>query len=254
MNKEVLKINAERKEIIEETIADETFLTINLDEKELLTLSCTPEKLKELCAGFLYSAGLIHSLEDIETIDINTETMISDIELKGPDFNFDIVFKRVYTSGCGKGVLFPHVLDLAHRDIIKSNFTIPSETITRLMTTFERKSDTYRKTGGVHSAALSSGESILAFSEDIGRHNALDKVIGEALYNDLNMSELLVITSGRISSDVLYKVQKMRSPVIISRSAPTGLAIEIAENLNITLIGFARGRRMNVYTAKERVV
>jgi len=254
MKKEVLKINAERKEIIKDTVTDEIFLTINLDKKELLTLSCTPGKLKELCAGFLYSAGLIHSLEDIESIYINTQTMISDIKLKDKGLNFDYLFKRVYTSGCGKGVLFPNVLDLAHRNIIKSNFTIPSGKIARLMKIFEKKSVMFRETGGVHSAALSNGESILAFSEDIGRHNALDKVIGEALYNDLNLAELLVLTSGRISSDVMYKVQKMRSPIIISRSAPTGLAIELAEKLHITLIGFARGLRMNVYTANERVV
>jgi len=151
-------------------------------------------------------------------------------------------------------MLFYNVLDLAHKKIVMKNSKIHSEKITELMRTFEKKSITYKKTGGVHYAALCDEENIFAFCEDIGRHNAIDKIIGEALYKNLNMEELIVLTSGRISSEVMFKVQKMGSAVIISRGAPTGLAVQLADKWNVTLVGFVRGHRMNVYTAKERIL
>lgn len=131
--------------------------------------------------------------------------------------------------------------------------TLQSQQITVLMKAFDKKSAVFKKTGGVHSAALCDGERIVSFQEDIGRHNAIDKIIGDALYNNLNMADLIVLTSGRISSDVMFKVQKMESAVIVSRSAPTDLAVKLAKQWNVTLVGFARGKRMNVYSAPERI-
>ncbi|MBT4483177.1 MAG: formate dehydrogenase accessory sulfurtransferase FdhD [Candidatus Latescibacteria bacterium] len=254
METDVLRIDSGRKENIRDIVTDEVILTIHLNERELLTLLCSPGNLKELSVGFLYTAGLIHSLDDIDNVFVNKKNLTSHISLKEENINVDIMFKRVYTSGCGRGMLFKNVLDLAHRKAVTGDFNIQSEKITELMKAFEKKSTTYKKTGGVHSAALSDGVKILVFGEDIGRHNAIDKIIGETLYKNLNMAESIILTSGRISSEVMYKVQKTGSPIIISRSAPTGLAIELAEKLNVTLVGFARGRRMNVYSVKERVL
>ncbi len=254
MQVDILKIDKDKKENINDIVTDEVFMTIHLNERELLTLLCSPGNLKELSVGFLYSSGLIHSLSDIESIYINSKNMTSHITLKEKDIIDDVIFKRVYTSGCGRGMLFYNVLDLADKKRLNGNSKIRSEQIVKLMKTFEKKSTTYKKTGGVHSAALSSSENIQAFSEDIGRHNAIDKVIGEALYKNLNIEEMLVLTSGRISSEVMFKIQKMGTAIVISRSAPTSLAIRLAGKWNVTLVGFARGKRMNVYTAKERIL
>ena len=106
----------------------------------------------------------------------------------------------------------------------------------------------------MHSTAFCDLEKILVFSEDIGRHNSLDKAVGDALFRNLDMEDLIVLTSGRISSEVMFKVQKMRSAIVVSRSAPTDLSVRLAGSWNVTLVGFARGKRMNVYTAKERIV
>ena len=254
MKTDVLRIDKGKKKHLKDIVTDEVFLTIHVNEKELLTLLCSPDNLKELSAGFLFSAGLINSLDDIENIFLNAKNMTSHITLKKKDIVEDAIFKRVYTSGCGRGMLFYNVLDLAHQKNVKKNSRIYSEKILKLMKAFEKKSTTYKKTGGVHCAALCDEENILAFCEDIGRHNAIDKVIGDILYKNLNMEELIVLTSGRISSEVMFKVQKMGSCVIISRGAPTGLAVQLADKWNITLIGFVRDHRMNVYTVKERVL
>ena len=254
MEIDVVKIDTKKKEFCKDSVTEEVFLTIHLDGSELVTLLCSPGKLKELSAGFLYSSGLIHSPDDIEKMYIDSKNMTSQITLKDKDLSADVIFKRVYTSGCGKGMLFYNVLDLAHRKKVTCAMTLQSQKITVMMKAFDKKSASFKKTGGVHSAALCDGERIVSFHEDIGRHNAIDKIIGDALYNNLNMADLIVLTSGRISSDVMFKVQKMESAFIVSRSAATDLAVKLAKQWNVTLIGFARGKRMNVYSAPERIV
>lgn len=253
MEVDVLRINRDRKENLRDLVTDEVPLTIELEGKELVTLLCSPDNLRGLSLGFLYSSGLIRSVNDIENIVIDNQNLICRIELKNKDLPSELVFKRLYTSGCGKGVFFYNALDLMHRKVKRGDFKINAGKITELMKTFQKSSLTFRKTGGVHSAALSNGEDIIVFKEDIGRHNALDKVIGEALMKDLDMKDLIVLTSGRITSEIVFKVQKMGSPFLISRSAPTDQAIKVAREGNLTLVGFARGPRMNIYTAKDRV-
>ena len=118
---------------------------------------------------------------------------------------------------------------------------------------FQMKSELYKTTGGTHSAALSDGENILIFHEDIGRHNAVDKVIGDAFLQQIRLDDKILITSGRVSSEILLKVAKGGIPLLVAISAPTDMAVELANKLGITLIGFARGKRMNVYTHEERI-
>ena len=117
-----------------------------------------------------------------------------------------------------------------------------------LIKEFNKSSQLFLDTGGVHSCALCDINKIIIFKEDIGRHNALDKVLGKALLEDIDFRDKIILTSGRISSEILIKTAKRQIPVIVSRSAPTSLSIDIAKKLNITLIGFARGKRMNIYS------
>ena len=228
---DVLRIDRSEKKNIQDVVTEEIPLTVYLNGKELLTLLCSPDSLKELSTGFLYSSGLIKSKNDIKNITIDNQKWTSHIKLNTKGAAPQPIFKR-----------------------IASNIKISSEKILTLMDSFQKMSVTFRETGGVHSAALSNGNDILIFKEDIGRHNALDKVIGEALMKGLKMEDLIVLSSGRISSEIISKVQKIRSRFLISRSAPTDQAIKLARELNLTLIGFARGKRMNVYTANERVI
>ncbi|MDP2960581.1 MAG: formate dehydrogenase accessory sulfurtransferase FdhD, partial [candidate division Zixibacteria bacterium] len=123
-----------------------------------------------------------------------------------------------------------------------------------LMNEFEVKSSVFKSTGGTHSAALADKEKILLFKEDIGRHNAVDKILGESLIENIPWQDKLLISSGRVSSDILLKAGRAKINLIISRSAPTSLALELAQRLGITVIGFARGKRMNIYTYPMRVV
>jgi FdhD protein len=137
---------------------------------------------------------------------------------------------------------------------INSDLKISYDKILYLMKEFAAKSQIFQSTGGVHSAALSQGEEILFFQEDVGRHNALDKVLGEAFMKDVDFSKMLLLTSGRISSEMLLKAGKRGISTVVSRSAPMDLALKMGMELNMTIVGFARGQRMNVYTGRERII
>jgi FdhD protein len=113
--------------------------------------------------------------------------------------------------------------------------------------------DLYRETGGVHTSALSDGEKVLLSAEDIGRHNTLDKIAGLCLMDNVWPVTRILITTGRISSEMLQKAARLQAPILISRTSPSSLSIEMAERYGITLIGYARTNRFNVYSGGQRV-
>jgi FdhD protein len=156
------------------------------------------------------------------------------------------------TSGCGRGVSFYSEVDIATRKI-ESKLQISSSHIIQLVKEFQMSSPIYKATHGVHSAALCDEKHILIFKEDIGRHNAIDKIFGRCLLEDIPIDNKMVITSGRISSEIVFKVAKRHTPIIISISAPTDLGIKTAEKLGITLVSSVRGTRMIVSTNVWRV-
>ena len=164
------------------------------------------------------------------------------------------LLKRLITSGGGRGASFYSDADAQRLAKVESQIRISAAEIFTLVKKSQHRSQTYRATGGVHSAALCDTRRILLFSEDIGRHNAIDKIFGECLLRDIPTNDRTLITSGRISSEILLKVAKGNIPMIISKSAPTNLGVRLADDLGITLIGFVRGERMNVYTNGWRVV
>lgn len=249
----ITKIKDNVREAVEDVVAEEVPFTLNLGELELVTLLCSPSDLEDLVRGFLFTSGLIKNLSEIKRITIDSQRWFGYIEVANTEAG-NLMFKRLYTSGCGRGILFYGVMDIMHRSKIISEFKISIAAVGKLMLDFQRRSEVYLKTGGVHSAALAGKNCILAFREDIGRHNAIDKVIGYALSQNRDFEDKILITSGRISSEVVFKVRKCGIPIIISRSAPTNQAVRLAREMDITLVGFARGSRMNVYSAEERII
>ena len=137
---------------------------------------------------------------------------------------------------------------------VESDIAISARQVFALMDEFIRCSAVFRATGGVHSAALCNIGSIIVFSEDIGRHNAVDKIFGQRVLEDMPTEGHLIITSGRVSSEILLKVARRNVPLLISKAAPTNLGVKLASDLGVTLIGFAREKRMNIYANEQRVV
>lgn len=242
-------------EILEDIVIKEYPFTIMLNGQEFITLLCSPQGLEYLTVGFLLSEGLIKKKDDILSIKIDEERGSGEVITKKKKVLAKELFeKRTMTTGCGKGTIFYNVIDSFNCKIIENNMKIKVEDIIALMRKFNKMSELFANTGGVHSACISNEKEIILFHEDAGRHNALDKIMGEALVKDIDLKDKMMITSGRISSEMLIKCAKREIPIVISRSAPTDLALKLAKQLGITIVGFARGLRMNIYTEVERVI
>lgn len=250
----ILRFTEEDRKSIEDIVAREFPLTIVLDNQELVTLLCSPTNLKYLAIGFLFSEGLLKGKDEIKKIIIDERRGVVRVETEGDeDLARDVLSKRLITSGCGRGASFYSAADVQGQIKVESEIKISTSEVFALVNEFQHRSQIYRATHGVHSAALCDTKNILVFSEDIGRHNAIDKILGECLLNDIPTNDYIVITSGRISSEILLKVAKRNIPIIISKSAPIGLGVKLSNELGVTLIGLVRGKRMNVYTHDWRI-
>ena len=253
---EIIRFSKGKREAMEDSIASEIPLTIFLNDEQLLTLLCSPDKLDYLAIGFLLSEGFINAKDDVESILLDKKTTTVRIKIKNVQkIEKETVFgNRIITSGCGKGMTFFDYRDFSQCRKNESQVQFAPEKILALVNEFQKRSELFKETGGVHSAALSDGEKILLFAEDLGRHNALDKIFGEALWEGMGLNDKLIFTSGRLSSEMAIKVLKRGIPAVVSPSAPTDLAVGIAQKMGLTLVGFARGSRMNIYSAGQRVM
>lgn len=259
----IVKIKNGIKESFEDEVVEERPLSIFLNDQKLITLLSTPCDQKFLALGFLFSEGLIKEKAEIKKLLFSSKKNEVRIFTKTMR-RLPKTFLKVgtLTSGCGKGKTFEKISEgFFEKDInplkdvlINLEFTIRADEITNLIKKFEKESSVFRSTGGVHSAALADRNEILLFKEDIGRHNAIDKILGESLVKGIHLGDKVLISSGRISSDILIKAWRGKISLIVSRSAPTSLAIDLAQKLGITIVGFARGKRMNVYSYPMRVV
>lgn len=250
----VLRITEQDRDEVEDLVVREFPLTIFLNGQELVTLLCSPTNLKYLAVGFLLSEGLIHDKADIKDIVVDSQKGVAHVETAGgKELAKELLFKRMITSGCGRGATFYNVADVQGKVKVESQIRISASEVFALVKEFQHHSQVFRTTGGVHSAALCDTKNILVFSEDIGRHNAIDKIFGECILNDIPTNDRIIVTSGRVSSEILLKVDKRNIPVLVSKSAPTDQGVKLAKDLGVTLVGFVRGKKMNVYTHDWRI-
>jgi len=247
----IIRVSGAIKEEHADWIVVEKPINIFVNYEFYAALMCSPSELEELAAGFLFSEGVITSMDDIKSIEEKYGDRVCVV--LNHEIQKDRDSLRALSSGCGSGSIHLNFVENRNFNPIDIIEKFSIKNILELMKNFNNRSELFKETGGVHSCALSSDKEIHAFSEDIGRHNALDKVIGKALMNGLEFQDKLIMTSGRISSDIVIKTYKAGIPMIVSHSAPTDLALTIAEEANITLIGFARGNRMNIYCSGQRV-
>ncbi len=250
-------ITKEGRQNSEDLVTKELLLIIMLNSRELVTLICSPLDLSYLAIGFIFSAGLLKSKDEVEKITVDEQKGLVCVETggdKGPaDRSLD---KQLITSGGGRvaiwGGRYPD--DASGQKKMKSRFSLSAAQVLALVRQFQHKSRIFKATGGVHSAALCDQRDILVFSEDIGRHNAVDKVLGRCILENLPIANRVMLTSGRVSSEIVLKIARMNIPVLISRSAPTDLGVRLAHDLGLTLVGFAREDKMKVYTGGRRIV
>lgn len=248
----VIKVNNGSHIETEDEVAEEVLLNINVNRRYYSSLVCTPMEKIELAVGHLFSEEVLSSMEDVvsvEEIDEKTVCVILKYDLQEESLG-----RRALTSGCGSGSIDLNILEEYSVKPIESKCKYSYNDIFSLMKDFGNMSNIFKKTGGVHSCSICTKSSIIFFSEDIGRHNALDKVIGKSILNDVKLDDKMLLTTGRISSDIALKAARAKIPIIASHSAPTDMAIDIAKAANMTVIGFVRGKRMNIYCGFERII
>ncbi len=260
---------------VQRPVIAETPWVLYIDGRELLTFMCSPVRLHALALGFLLSEGIVDSLDDLWQLKVHLDQdrvhflfpeagldeqvpmpsceeaigMI-DVRLRRP--MLIRTERRVLTSGCGGGVTFD---DLSgDRPPLTSPIQAPASQILALMRELDYSAQLYRASRGVHTSALSDGQSLLIVAEDVGRHNTLDKIRGECLLQGIPTRDLILLSSGRISSEMVTKARKMDIPIVVSRTSPTSTSIRLAEQWGMTLVGYARAPRLRVYAGAERII
>lgn len=251
----VRKYRGDRLETCRDRVVREAPVTLFVNDQELATLVCTPDALEDLAAGFLYGEGILAGPGDLKGITVNNENGLVWVETTSPAPAAESFLKRYITTCCGKGrASFYFVNDARGIDPVPADgLRISPDEITALAASLEEEAGLFRSTGGAHGAALCRPDGIIAFYEDIGRHNAVDKIVGHCFLKGIPLSDKALALSGRVSSEILIKAARAGIPVIISRSAPTDLALKLAGELGVTVAGFVRGDRFNLYTHPERV-
>ena len=230
-------------------------ITLFVNETELVTLLCTGHHLDELAAGFLFAEGFLKSPKDILGMEIDEANGQVHVTCSRDTGAVNQLWtKRTVTSGCGKGTLFYFALDALRGKPVRSDLRLDPRNIVNRMEDLHRMSDTYRLTHGVHNTALADAGEILVFRDDIGRHNAVDMIVGHCFLNAIPLRDKLLVTTGRLTSEMLIKAAKLGIPILVSRNTATTLAIELAKTLHITLIGHVRAGKFVVYSGEERIL
>ncbi len=235
-------------EMLSDLVVREVSFTIKVNGERLVAIACLPENLPELALGFLFSEGIILQKSEV----LSSEFSYAEKQI---DFELDIPKERITsfqqtgekTSGCGSALSAAITGGASEFPDLSLN----AENVLSMMHQFQMDSVLFKQTGGVHSAGLIKNDKMIYFAEDIGRHNAVDKVAGMALQKSDDLSEFYLICSGRISSEIVKKCVRLGIPLIISQSAPTSEAIRLGWNYKLYIIGFARGKRFNIYSGFE---
>ncbi len=239
---------------IADYVAEEKPLFIFLNKTHYATIMCSPSKLKELALGHLLSEGVTKANDEIEEITIKEQAchvkFRSSVDLEK---RLKLAGKRsrIVLSACGSASPYEYVGKLFR---VRSSLTVKAETILECVNRLNSMAETFRKTGGVHVAAIYKGDGgLVAFAEDVGRHNAVDKAIGIAVLNGVDLNECFLALSGRMSGDIALKAARVGLPIVASLAAALDSGIDVAKKAGLTLVGFVRGKRMNAYTFPGRV-
>lgn len=249
MPKMIKKINAirvgkESKEV-DEVLSNDEEIKIIVNKTVIGNFSMSPTFLKEFIVGYLLGEGLINSINDITDIKIENKT----IEVKTDLEDFDLRRDLVMSSDCFGGMRGK--VDLIKK--VESDYKVNKEDILEASTKLRENSSIWGETGGTHIAAL-IGEDYFTAIEDVSRHVAIDKVIGAGALDKVDFSKSFIMCSGRMPGDMIIKVARVGIPILASKSAPTASGYMVGEESQVTIIGFVRGGRFNIYTHPGRVM
>ena len=235
-------------------LVDEKILAIYLNSQEILTAMTICDYPEYLAAGFLYNQNILNKLEEIESIEYNEELSVVVVRTKEKTLFEQKNIKRIKTSGCALGTIFGDMFNKL-TPIPKTNKTqFKLSHIRQLVKEINLTPSLYLEAGAIHGSVLCSSKNPLVYMEDVGRHNAVDKVSGWMLIERVNPEDKILYTTGRLTSEMILKAISMKIPVLVSRSGFTKLAVDLAKQFNLTLIGRFKGKRFSCVSRKTRIL
>ena len=240
-----LKVRADGVEEVTAEVVREQPLTVYVNGDRFLTLLCSPMKLEALVIGYLWMEKVIQTLDEVVTVSVSPVDGRADVTLRD---SVELPTERILTSGCGGGITFRIDHRLFPR--VESHLRVAPSVLSQRMKELFSAAVHYRQSRGIHGAALADESGLLVVAEDVGRHNAVDKVKGEALLQGIPTEERILLSTGRVSSEMLLKAARMGVPIVASRTSPTEMAVALAEQLNITVCGYVRPESLNVYAGE----
>ena len=225
-------------------------LLLQVNGREIATLVSSPHDLRQLVVGFLRLQGFVRTIADFDLLAICDDFGVANVRIKGelPD-----QLRPVLTSGCGPGITFT-LPEAPAGAMYPAAQPTEAATIFRLMDQLHRLTERYSTHGGIHSAATGDEQGLLLHCEDIGRHNTVDRIAGEALLRGIDLSGKLLLTSGRISSEMAAKAAQLGVRLLASRTSPTDMAATICQQAGITLVGYVRGGSFKVYSRPKGII
>jgi len=236
------QLRAGRLDEVKGEVVREQPLTVYIDGERFLTLLCSPFQLEPLVLGYLWMEKVIAGLHEVTSLRISEVEGRADVTLAHPVI---LPTERILTSGCGGGITFRIDPRLFPR--LRSSLRVSPTHVGDRMRDLLREGVHYHASRGIHGAALSDSDRVLLVAEDVGRHNAVDKLMGLALQRGLPTADRILLSTGRVSSEMLLKAARMGVPLVASRTSPTEMAVALAEQLGVTVVGYVRGESFNLY-------
>ncbi len=247
---QIIRVQQGRSEQLQRHTVTEYPLRLRVNGNDLATLICSPHQLKYLLVGFFRLQGFIESLDDVLAVEICDVYGVADIHISN---DLPEKLQPTLTSGCGTGIAYnlpTHLLSEKRHPPRQYD----TRSLLHLMSTLNDLTEHYRSHGGIHSAAIGDRNgTLLLHAEDIGRHNTFDRVAGEAMYMGIDLQDKMLVTSGRVSTEMVAKAAKMGVGLIASRTSPTDKAIDLCEQAGITLVGYVRGKNMDIFTHPQQL-
>ncbi len=245
----IIRVTQEKQELATRQVVEEYPLRLRVNGRDLATLVCSPHQLNFLLAGFFHLQGFINSLDDILSMGVCDDYGLAELRIRT---ELPERLQPTLTSGCGTGIAYnlpQNLLDLSRQ----RPRSYHSEALFRLMKDLQGQAEQYRNHGGIHSAAIGDADGLLLYAEDLGRHNTLDRLAGEALFKEIELQDKMLVTSGRVSTEMVAKAARLGIGLIASRTSPTDKAIELCEQAGITMIGYLRGNSMEIYSHAQQL-
>ena len=241
-------------EKIELPVVTEKPMTIYLNSNEIVTAMTLGDWPKEMAVGFLYNQNFIKTLNEIETIDYDDDLSVVVVRTK-KHTNYEIKLKKqIRTSGCAQGTIYADIMEKFKTISLNKSIRITTNQLFSLSKKINEVPSLYLKAGAIHGCVLCNINNPLIFMEDIGRHNAVDKISGYMFLNKISGYDKVFYTTGRLTTEMIIKTVMMKIPILVSRSGFTEAGVELARKSGLTLIGRAKGKRLIVLSGKERVI